>query len=119
MMKKLFKCADEKEPRAHDHLRQWQKSNNDFNHDDDDDDDDDDNNNVDDDDDYDNDHGAVHDDDDDHDNDNGDDYDDDDDNDNHDSYCPNKLTCQYYPASPVLREPSIIQFLHCQTLVIT
>ena len=37
MMKKLFKGADEKESRAHDHLRQWQKSDNYFNHDDDDD----------------------------------------------------------------------------------
>ena len=26
-MKELLKRADEKEPRAHDHLRQWQESN--------------------------------------------------------------------------------------------
>ena len=55
MMKKLFKGADEKESRAHDHLRQWQESNNYFNHydDDDNDDDNDDDKNNDDDKDYD------------------------------------------------------------------
>ena len=58
-MKELLKRADEKEPRTHDHLRQWQES-------------------------------------------------------NKKDHCKkkiellNELTCQYYPASPNLPEPTLI-----------